>query len=335
MTTNVLLALTLAAAEPPLFAPPGMVTNDNWFARDGDTYHAFYLQVPAAAAAQAAAAHDWGIRAAWSHVGHATSSDLVHWTDHGPVLVALKGTWNDGSIATGSVVRHDGRWWMVYTGAGRVGGLGLAVSDDLYRWTKVGDGPVVPLGQPFEGTWQGRTLRWAGIADPYVHPEPIDGWYWLVLNSHEVGAPVATGGCLTVLKSRDLQHWTPGPVLAYPGWAERLETPQLWHHGDRWYLYAGVAHDHGVPEAWAKVAPPHARGWSRTNILLAAAQPEGPFEPVGPWVLALPDGRSGYIHKVFAGPGGGDVLLSTVDGRISRAYPVRYLPEGGLELARP
>jgi len=124
-------------------------------------------------------------------------------------------------------------------------------------------------------------------------------------------------------------------VLACPGWAERLETPQLWRHGSRWYLYAGVAHDHGVPEAWARIAPPAARSWTRINIVLTAERPEGPFAPAGDWVLALPDGRAGYIHKVMAGPGGGDVLLSTVDGCLSPPYGVSYAADGSLRLAKP
>ena len=160
---SLLLALALGATDLPLYAPPGMTTNDNWFVRDGDTYHAFYLQVPTMAARQAAERRDWGIRAAWEHVGHATSTDLRHWTDRGPALVALEGTWNDGHIATGSIVRHDGRWYMVYTGHGRVGGVGLAVSDDLMAWTKLGDGPVVPFGQVYEGDYQARRCagrRW-------------------------------------------------------------------------------------------------------------------------------------------------------------------------------
>ena len=322
-----------AETTPPPFAPPGMATNDNWFAKRGDTYHAFYLQVPLPAAQEADARHDWGVRAAWAHVGHATSRDLVHWTDHGPALVALQGTWNDGSIATGSVIERAGKWWMAYTGIGRVHGVGLAVSDDLMSWKKVGDGPVVPLGKPIAATWQGQPLKWAGCADPYLYPEPIDGWYWMILNSQTIGAPTPTSGCLTVMRSRDLLKWEPGPVLCFPGWVERLETPQLWRHGDRWYLSAGVAHDHpAIPESWVKVAPAGSQQSRRTNIVLTASRPEGPYEVSGQWVIHLPDGKFGYIHKVLPGPDGREVLLTTMDGGISHPYQVSYAADGSLVL---
>ena len=48
--------MSVGAAEPWL--PPGMWTNDNWFARDGETYHAFYLMVPRCMGN----ANDWGLR---------------------------------------------------------------------------------------------------------------------------------------------------------------------------------------------------------------------------------------------------------------------------------
>jgi len=145
---------------------------------------------------------------------------------------------------------------MLYTGRGsKVSGLGLAVSDDLMAWRKVGDGPVVLLGKPFPGEWEGKPLQWVGLADPYLYPEPVDGWYYLVLNSQVVGEPISTSGCLTTMRSHDLQTWEPHSVLAFPRLFERLETPQLWRHGNRWYLYFGGAHDHGVPERFLAEAP--------------------------------------------------------------------------------
>jgi beta-fructofuranosidase len=317
---------------PPLYRPPGMWTNDNWFCREGDTFHAFYLQVPAALGDPG----NWALREGWQHVGHATSTDLVHWTDHGPALVAIRHTWNDLSIATGSIAQEDGRWWMVFTAQGQKPGIGLAVSDDLMRWTKVGDGPVVSFAQPFDATWEGQPVQWKGCADPYLYPEPIDGWWIIVLNSQIVGAPLNTSGCLTTLRSRDLLTWEPDRVLAYPQWFERLETPQLWQRNGRWYAYFGGAHDHEIPEAWQAVAPqPGLQEARRVNCVLIGDAFEGPYRPVGNWCPALPDGKWGYIHKVLPGPDGRDVLLSSVDLGISRPYPVTYAEDGSLVLHKP
>lgn len=327
------LVMTVQAQDlPPLFAPPGMLTNDNWFAKSGDTYHAFYLQVPACLGEPG----DWSVRAGWQHVGHATSQDLVHWTDHGPVLAAVRGTWNDDSIMTGSVVSSGGRWWMAFTAAGKAHGMGLAVSEDLMTWKKAGDGPVIPFGKPFEATWQGQPLKWVGCADPYLCPEPIDGWYYVVLNAQVVGAPLNQSGCLTTMRSRDLLTWEPDRVLLQPRWFERLETPQLWNRGSRWYLYFGGAHDHEIPEEYLQaVLPEVAKLGRRVNCVFIADAFGGPYRPVGKWWVNLPDGRGSYIHKVFPGPNGRDVLLTTTSARISRPYPVSYAEDGSLTLGMP
>src|ERR1700750_1761309 len=99
------------------FHPPGMWTWDNWFAYDGEHWHAFYLQLPKAVGPE----RRWKDNDFYKHVGHATSANLWDWQDEGPALGALSGTWNDRHIATGSVVRYEGKWWMAFTGRGTKG----------------------------------------------------------------------------------------------------------------------------------------------------------------------------------------------------------------------
>lgn len=316
-----------ATSPPALYHPPGMWAWDFWFARQGDTYHAFYLQAPFCLVEPM-------LKHNHQHVGHATSRDLWHWVNQGPALVPVQGTWNDLSIATGSTVAHDGRWWMVYTGRGsKGGGIGLAVSDDLMQWRKVGEGPVVPLGARFDGTWQGRPVQWVGLADPYIYPEPVDGWFHMIINSRMVGAPLNQSGCLTTMRSRDLKTWEPHAVLAYPQWWERLETPQLWRRGDRWYLYFGGAHDHELPEKFTADVPPEVRAMTRRgNFVFTSDRMDGPYEPRGTWWLKLPDGQWGYIAKVLPDPEGRDVLLIAIGSKLSAPYPVTYDPDGSVRL---
>jgi len=318
-----------AADAPALFSPPGMVTNDNWFARDGDTYHAFYLQVPRCMGD----VNDWALRSLLAQIGHATSDDLVHWTDRGPVLVPIPGTWHS-RLATGSVAPYDGKWWMVFTAHGTPPGIGLAVSDDLMEWELVGDGPVVPQ-QVYQGTWGDGTLDWIPLADPYLYPEPIEGWYYMVINSKATVGPDSENGCLSTMRSQDMLHWEPGPVLCYPRSVDRLETPQVWEHAGRWYLYFGAAHDQPQISAnWAAEVPPELAERRRANCVYMAESFVGPYSPApGQWWLdAMPDGRGGYIHKVLHGPDGGDVLITTTDGKLSPAYRVVYGEDGAVSL---
>ncbi len=276
----------------------------------------------------------WKLRGGLQWIGHATSTDLVNWTDQGPVIVPIRGTWIE-SLATGSVASAEGKWWMVFTvGAGKPG-VGLAVSDDLMTWRVVGDGPVAPTAE-YTGLWQGQPLRWWPCADPYLYPEPIDGWWVIVINAQVTGAEPGSNGCLATLRSRDLRTWEPGPVLLYPQTIERLETPQLWRHGAYWYLYFGAAHDQEqISPRWQAEVPVEIRDRRRVNCLYMADRWDGPYRPIpGRWWLdELPGGGGGYIHKVLPDPEGTDVLLTTTGQlRLSRPYEVVYGEDGGVTL---
>jgi beta-fructofuranosidase len=222
-----------AADLPPMasFQPPGMWIWDNWFAYDGQRWHAFYLELPQAVGPD----RRWTNNDFYKHVGHAVSANLTDWQDAGPALVALADTWNDRHIATGSIIQHENRWWMFFTGRGRAGdGVGLALSDDLTTW-KTEPRPLFPLingaqtesDAAFAATWAGEPRRWAGISDPYIYPEPIDGWFYLVLCARVLESPIEESGCLALLKSRDLRQWESAGIVAWPHSFERMETPQL------------------------------------------------------------------------------------------------------------
>jgi len=314
------------ADDPGLYHPPGMRVWDFWFARADDAYHAFYLQQPAGE----------GEFVGYPQVGHAASTDLVHWADQGPALTALRNTWNDVAIATGSTVSHAGKWWMVFTGWSTTdGGVGLAVSDDLMRWRKVGDAPIVPSSRRFDATWEGRPLQWRIFADPYVYPEPIDGWFYMVINAGVLDAPLAQRGCIATLRSRDLLTWEPSGIIAYPEWFERMETPQLWQRNGRWYLYFGGAHDSGVPEAFTAVTGVTGQV-VRGDYVFTAERFEGPYLPTGKWRLEVPTGgRYSYIVKVLPGPDGQDALLTAQEGKLSPPYRVTYAADGSLVIAAP
>ena len=75
---------------------------DFWYARQGDEFHAFYLQYPRAG--------DPEYIHSRQSVGHAVSKDLLHWEERPTALRPLPGTWNDMGLATGSVVFKDGAW---------------------------------------------------------------------------------------------------------------------------------------------------------------------------------------------------------------------------------
>jgi beta-fructofuranosidase len=116
---------------------------DFWLARDGEAYHAFYLQAP----------HSLGdpeLRHLNASVGHAVSGDLRGWRVLADALhPGRPGAWDERAVWTGCVIRHEGHWHMLYTGV-RTDEKGpieqrvdLATSTDLMSWRKHPDNPVI------------------------------------------------------------------------------------------------------------------------------------------------------------------------------------------------
>jgi beta-fructofuranosidase len=329
------------SASRPAFQPEGMWIWDNWFVHDGQRWHAFYLELSKAVGAE----RRWKNNDPLKHVGHAVSDDLKTWKDLGTALTALPDTWNDRHIATGSVIHHENRWWMFFTGRGRHGdGVGLALSDDLMTW-KTEPQPLFPLGDTFASTsktafespWEGKPQRWVGISDPYVYPEAIEGWFYLVICARVLDVPLEESGCLSLLRSRDLRAWEPAGIIAWPHCFERMETPQLWSREGRWYLsFGGV-----LNAAWAVQHPAQfpevVRGRrSHLNYCYTWADFRQPARSEDLHFVDAPAG--GYIMKVEPASPGRDVALFTVTETVrgtclSAPFAVIYPPGGGVQLA--
>ena len=330
-------AMAQSTTDKPCYKPTGMYVWDFWFLKDGDTWHAFHLQSPALAGVP-----DPHMVSGHPNVGHATSTDLVNWTNRGSVLAPIRNTWNDIMIATGSAVAYDGRYWMVFTGRGTPEGVGLAVSDDLNRWTKIGDRSVFEFSHVFESVWQGETVRWKALADPYIYPEPINGWFYMVINAQVQGVPAAESGCLPMLRSKDLKTWEEYSMLAWPRCFDRLETPQLWTRQGRWYLYAGGVNVGEFSPRHQDLFSDQVRTdsplWGNQhvhNFYFTADRFDGPFVDESIRAFGLPDGNSGYIAKVIPDAKGNDVMLVTIGGTLSRPYPVTYDKKGVLVIGQP
>ncbi len=322
-------APAMAEDQAVAFQPPGMWIWDNWFAHDGERWHAYYLQLPKAVGME----RRWKNNDLFKHVGHATSKDLREWKDCGPALTALTGTWNDRHIATGCVVQHEGKWHMIFTGRGTQGdAVGLALSPDLMEW-KTEEKPLFPLidtfgmeaegSAVFESVWQGQKVRWAGISDPYVLPEKLDGWYYLVLCSRILGEPIATSGCLTVLRSKDLRKWEQPEVWAWPRCFERMETPQLWRKDKHWHLsFGGVLHADVVKEQPASLPQAVRKQRSHQNYDYVSTEMGEPRQETALHYVATPANH--YIMKVLPSPQAEDQALFTVKGKDGSAMSVPY-----------
>ena len=197
---------------------------DTWLFPWEGRFHLFYLEYP-------------------GKIGHAVSGDLLHWQTLETVLLkGPAGSWNRGGTPlTGTVVRHEGRFYM-FAGSSMPPGvqvIGVFVSDDLEHWEAHPGNPVLTPrgphylacpqpGDPFPADWR----------DPCIVRDE-DGLYHGYLCarlpewSHE-----HTGATVAHVVSRDLLSWECLPPIASPG--DRLrhaEIPDLFRIGDRYYLF--------------------------------------------------------------------------------------------------
>lgn len=126
------------------------------------------------------------------HWGHATSTDLIHWTEHDPVLSPDKvGTMWSG---TSAVVRDDpsgtiGGEGIVAAYSTDTQNVGVALSRDGYHFTKISESAPV-ISHP-DGV--------ADFRDPHIFFYPEDSKWKMVI----------AGGLLRIYESSDLVHWSP------------------------------------------------------------------------------------------------------------------------------
>lgn len=312
-----------------VFELEGKGINDSWYCKEGDTYHSFFLEYESKGAPQSC--------------GHIISKDLKNWEYLGVVLAPESDTWYDKSIATGSVAKYNGRWYMLYTGHSSqtdkgetLGGLGVAVSDDLMTWERIGDGPAIKRcwqeteygkGYPFE--YEGKTVFCYPLADPYVYPEPVNGEYYIYVNSYAADRPINFRGATAIFKTRDFVTFKPHKI-AVIDICDRMETVQVWKHGDKYYMYAGcVAMKIDEKDA-------HKLGKQiNTNMIFISDNIDGPYTRLQ--ALDLPKNpnypkSNPYILKVFNDPEGREIMMmNNIPYGVEGPFPVHYTPEGKVE----
>ncbi len=252
---------------------------DSWVADDGELYHLYYLQAPRAL-------EDPTLRHTRATIGHATSRDLTEWQVLGPTLgPSPAGGWDDLALWTGSTVRgDDGTWRLFYTAlnTGRGHGLrdqrvGVAVSEDLHRWSRVGDAPLVVPDPRWYQTLPEDPTASETWRDPFVFRDPGgDGWHMLV-TARLRGTERYDDGVLAHARSSDLPTWeVQPPVSGDPAGFGQVEVPQVRVVGDRPVLVF-TCHPEEQSEA-RRAEHGHFCTWS------VAGEPGGSL--LGPWDLS-------------------------------------------------
>lgn len=297
--------------------------NDSWYCKEGDTYHAFFLEYPA----------DGDPTGMWTEqtCGHMSSKDLITWEYHGTVLAPVEGLWNDRGIATGSVAKHNGLWYMLYTGGSKHGrgGLAVAVSRDLMTWERVGDGPQVPTVVRYSIEYEGEELDCLPIADPYIYPTPIDGKFYIFINTHAADRAINKRGCTAIFRTEDFVTFEPYKAAVIED-CDRMETVCVWEHDGKYYMYAGI-----VTSIVDENDPQRIVGQKNANFVYTADSIDGPYINRGELTFPKEEavgGKRPYIIKVITDPNGREVMLANVipNGAVG-PYGITYREDGGLE----
>jgi len=246
---------------------------DFWHVWHGEDCHLFYIQAPRSLGSEE-------LRHNNATIGHAISRDLKNWTAVDDALhPGTDGEWDDLATWTGSVIGHDGRWFMLYTGVNRSEGglierIGLATSTDLYRWEKDPANPVLEADARWYelldlGSWYEQAWR-----DPWIFREQADGSFHALITARDrSGAPDARG-VIGHARSSNLRDWNVLPPLSAPGGFGHLEVPQLVRAADGLFLLFSCAAKHLAPSHAARMEQPARTG----TYCLVADQPLGPFD---------------------------------------------------------
>lgn len=233
-------------------------------------YHLFHLVLPN---------HDF--------IAHAVSTNAINWRRvNNALFIGDPGSWDDLMLWTMHVSpdpHRPGGWRMFYTGLsrrdqGRVQRIGMAVSDDLYHWTKspvhwqdlrgpndpepvkrARDAAVVkeatrchalfdesscfPLeadASYYESSLdEGRS--WVSFRDPFFYRD--NGTGWLLASGRVKEGPVVRRGCVSVLKETSPNHFNPKPALHHPGLYDDIEVPNIIRLRDEYYLIGSIRED--------------------------------------------------------------------------------------------
>ena len=152
-----------------------------------------------------------------------TSTDRIHWTDHGNLDIRFTNgnPITKGAYGTPSVLKENKTWYLFYERDDK--GVWLATSTDLKVWTNVQDEPVLKCGPEIYDKYavaMDQVIKYKGYYYGYYHAAAFKDW-------HEWSSDVAV--------SKDLIHWKKYPNNPIVG--DDRSSPVLVNDGTQYRLY--------------------------------------------------------------------------------------------------
>ncbi len=247
------------------YAPRGFYLKDFCLLRVGDTFHLYHIAGTPGVSCCLPGNEIW--------FGHATTTDFRRWETHEPCFYLNPAGWDNGHVFAPNVIAAEGRYWMFYTGCAldNTQRIGVAVSDDLFTWTRACPTPVI---RPEEYGWAFcPTTGGSACRDPHVMRlgDEYRMYYTAVTN--------AGRGCVGLAASRDLRHWEDrGPaftsrVLGHceSSNMQELDGQYLLFFGGHYEYWSYVVSDN--PDTWPDQPPrPLLRGITAMEVVARAAR---------------------------------------------------------------
>lgn len=307
---------------------------DFWFAQDKGDYHVFYLQAPNTLEHESKRHFNVS-------VGHAVSKDLRNWTVLTDALhpsPAESDALDNYTTWTGSIINHEGLWYMFYTGSSRkekglIQRIFLATSKDLLSWNKHGEPVIEADPRWYElldlDAWFDQAWR-----DPWVFRDD-KGIFHAFITARTKAGPKDARGVIAHARSKDLLKWEVLPPVTEPGEFGYLEVPQVEKFSGHYYMLFSVTANIFSDARKASSAPE-----SGTHYLVAE-------NLLGPYELTKNEFMQGDAHgslysgKFIKNPAGQLVFMAFENfttegeflGKLSDPYPVTALPHGELKVA--
>jgi len=173
--------------------------------------------------------------------GHASSTDLLHWTFHPTALAPAQGDPEVGIFSGGAFVNRDGVPTIIYHGVRAGTCIATAEDDQLVRWRKSPHNPVIP--EPKEGD-EGWGVY--NVFDPHAWVE--GDTYYAILGGKV--KPHDLHDTAYLFQSRDMIDWEyVGPLYnphsQWTGEEEDCACPDFFPLGGRHVLVC-ISHPRGA-----------------------------------------------------------------------------------------
>lgn len=182
--------------------------------------------------------------------GHAVTKDFQTWETFEPCFYIDPDGWDNGHVFAPFVVENNHSFYMFYTGTSpdNTQRIGLAVSEDLFKWRRVGNQPII---RPEEYDWAFcPTHGGAACRDPHIIRQGDNYWMYYTAVTKEFR------GCVARASSKDLLVWKDeGPAYIYSD-LRHCESANVQKMGNRYYLFFG-----GHFKNWSFVVSDNPRRW--------------------------------------------------------------------------